>query len=623
MNFNNTWRNYVRTPIKSKNVLLMEEGYRLVNLLAESKKKLAKGKFEITNEFGVVDILATQLKSQFGPQGMSKYIIFSCKCMEEFYQKFTIKNPEGKHVMKDGYNAMTFFDQVMGLVTDFHRNQQRIEEKDINKYTFDTLTQKLQALPQSSGEKRRHMKDKNLAKKDSELVYNENGIFAVRPLTTQSSCYYGQNPRLTNWCISTKSKLNYFKRYTEQEGKAFVITYFSGIPEGDKDHLITLEFDQDGDLTMIWDAPNKSQNPDDIYEIVERHLKGLQEKESADAIANFRDEPKAMTGAGLESKAFAIVEEIMRESKEWIQHNPPADPEQATERRCQEAERMADEEYEFVSPHWEMGNREPGEPPSVMFYANLEVLWDLDKPEYEDDTGNVLLNKDYRFWRDFESKFSENLQKMGPPWSDMSGEVNCYAEDNYAKLELRFDGYDSYHGDDAEGFEAFCAEDCKAIENRGTQMQELMAAMLDAEAGVDRNRDEDEDDDLLENKFYQGLESQLLGEEKGRSRQRGIYKFYCMIAYNLTAEGERTRGLDDILADMRALPNVTIVTVAVRNQKVAEGRYIAGLAIKFIPSTPGDMNTPENVKARIVRDIKRLVNVHSLFKLSTGLTRLE
>jgi len=600
----------------------MEEGYRLANLLAESKKKLAKGKFEITNEFGDVDTLATQLRSQFGAQGMSKYIMFACKCMEEFYQKFTIKSPEGKHVMKDGYTATTFFDQVMGLITDFHRNQQRIDEKDINKYTFDTLTQKLQALPPSAGERKRYMKDKELAKKDSELVYSDNGIFAVRPLTTQSSCYYGQNPRLTNWCISTKSKLNYFKRYTEQEGKAFVITYFSGIPEGNKDHLITLEFDQDGDLTMIWDAPNKSQDPDDIYEIVERHLKGLQEKESADAIANFRDEPKSMTDAGLESKAFSIVEEILRESKEWIQHNPPPDPEQAIERRCQEAERMADEEYEFVSPHWELGNREPGQPPSVMFYANLEVLWDLDKPEYEDETGNVLLNKDYRFWRDFESKFSENLQKMGPPWSDMSGEINCYTEDNYAKLELRFDGYDSYHGDDAEGFEAFCAEDCRALENRGVQMQELMAAMLDAEAGVDRSQEYD-DDDLYENSFYRNLESRLLGEEKGRSRQRGIYKFYCMIAYSLTAEGEKTRGLDDILADMRALPNVTIVTVAIRNQKVAEGRYIAGLAIKFIPSTPGDMNTPENVKARIVRDIKRLENVQSLFKLSSGLIRLE
>jgi hypothetical protein len=129
---------------------------------------------------------------------------------------------------------------------------------------------------------------------------------------------------------------------------------------------------------------------------------------------------------------------------------------------------------------------------------------------------------------------------------------------------------------------------------------------------------------MTKSNFYDTIKEQLgINEEKGRSRQRGIYKFYCMISYGLTTEGDKARGLDDILADMRALPNVTIVTVAVRNQKIAEGRYIAGLAIKFIPSTPGDMNTPENVKARIVRDIKRLANVQSLFKLSTGLIRLE
>jgi hypothetical protein len=96
-----------------------------------------------------------------------------------------------------------------------------------------------------------------------------------------------------------------------------------------------------------------------------------------------------------------------------------------------------------------------------------------------------------------------------------------------------------------------------------------------------------------------------------------------MISYNITAEGGKSRGLDDILADMRALPNVTIVTVAIKNQKVADGRYIAGLAVKFIPSTPGDMNQPELTKSRVVKDIKRLTNVQSLFKLSAGLTRLE
>ena len=163
------------------------------------------------------------------------------------------------------------------------------------------------------------------------------------------------------------------------------------------------------------------------------------------------------------------------------------------------------------------------------------------------------------------------------------------------------------------------------------QSRKLAIAILQRELGGGEQLElglpaEDEqglDNEIGENTFYADLEKQLLGEEKGRSRQRGIYKFHCMISYNITSDGERARGLDDILADMRALPNVTIVTVAIRNQKVAEARYIAGLAIKFIPSTPGDMNQPEGTKARIVRDIKRLTNVQSLFKLSTGLIRIE
>ena len=127
---------------------------------------------------------------------------------------------------------------------------------------------------------------------------------------------------------------------------------------------------------------------------------------------------------------------------------------------------------------------------------------------------------------------------------------------------------------------------------------------------------------MTKDKFYGNIE-ETITEEKGRSRQRGIYKFYCMLSYGLTLEENKTRGLDDILADLRALPNVTIVTVVVKNQKIAEGRYIAGLSLKFIPSIPGQFRSPEDVKTRIVRDIKRLGNVQNVFKVSSGLERLE
>jgi len=127
---------------------------------------------------------------------------------------------------------------------------------------------------------------------------------------------------------------------------------------------------------------------------------------------------------------------------------------------------------------------------------------------------------------------------------------------------------------------------------------------------------------LTKSQFYNKIE-ETINEEKGRSRQRGIYKFYCMLSYGLTLEENKTRGLDDILADLRALPNVTIVTVVIKNQKIAEGRYIAGLSVKFIPSVPGQFRSPEDVKSRITRDIRRLANVQSIFKVSAGLERLE
>jgi hypothetical protein len=129
---------------------------------------------------------------------------------------------------------------------------------------------------------------------------------------------------------------------------------------------------------------------------------------------------------------------------------------------------------------------------------------------------------------------------------------------------------------------------------------------------------------MTKDKFYDSIKESLkIKEEKGRSRQRGIYKFYCMLSYSLTIDQNRSRGLDDILADLRALPNVTIVTVVIKNQKVAEGRYIAGLSIKFIPSVPGQFSSPEDSKSRILRDLKRLKNVQNIFKVSAGFERLE
>jgi hypothetical protein len=68
---------------------------------------------------------------------------------------------------------------------------------------------------------------------------------------------------------------------------------------------------------------------------------------------------------------------------------------------------------------------------------------------------------------------------------------------------------------------------------------------------------------------------------------------------------------------------VTIVTVVVSNRKIAEERYISGLSVKFIPSIPGAISSPENSKARIIKSIKAINNVDRIFKVSTSFERIE
>ena len=114
----------------------------------------------------------------------------------------------------------------------------------------------------------------------------------------------------------------------------------------------------------------------------------------------------------------------------------------------------------------------------------------------------------------------------------------------------------------------------------------------------------------------------FLKEERGRSRQRGVYKFLFMIGYTIST-GKKQRGLDDIATDIRALPNVTIVSIIQGNQSVGERQYVAGISLKFVASNPGQFSNPEDTKMQILRTIRKLKNVNRIYKVSPGIERVE
>lgn len=621
MNFNNTWRNYVAKPTKSKGRLLGEQIFREYKLLAEGKRDDAKKIAPIANHYGTVDIMAQQLRNQFGDKGMAKYIMFGAREIEEAYKQSYVpsRDREGNTTYKrrEGHENVVItrvFEDILATIVKFHTSQNRLEQKDINKYTLRSLRRTLDNLPESETARKKRLKDKAEADKNSEMVYSQNGIMAVRPLTTQASCYFGHNPRLTTWCISTKSKRNYFDQYTKEEGKAFVIVRFFGIPEDDPSHIISMQWSGPGEpeFEMYWDAPNESQNPDDLFGVVRQHVEGM-----------YPDDEEEW-----EDLTEELHDALYQAAEETVFDNPPDDPGDMTAQKCERIEDEFDEKSQFTNLYWEVDQDTFQTEGYVSVFYGARTIIQLD-PEHHGVPKEVISKADRQVWRSLERKLEMLSERAGLYQFE---DYNLYNESGVSSgvvmLELKHVAGNETAGFTLEGFEEF-ANDTLAIEREDAMMTRKIAIGLlqdtfsGEEKGLPAADEQGLDNEINENTFYKALEKQLLGEEKGRSRQRGIYKFHCMISYNITAGADKSRGLDDILADMRALSNVTIVTVAIKNQKVAEGRYIAGLAVKFIPSTPGDMNQPELTKARIVRDIKRLENVQSLFKLSAGLTRLE
>ena len=591
MNFNNTWRNYVAKPLKPKLTPLMEQYLASRQLILEGRLSIAKTAAPKADESGAIDDMLMSLKSEFGERDAGKYLLFAAIALEQGYSQ--------------DIDPSKRFKDVLELLVNFHMNQnrkvnrvyqERLPQRDINKYNFRTLTNALYA---ASG--------KQHADENAEFVYKANGVSALRPLTTRAACFLGGEGR-ENWCITRTEKKNFFSKYTEEESKAFVLVKLDGIPVGSVNHQIVLQFSGPGEpeLEMWWDGENENHGDGKLEVVMREHIEGM----GPDFQIELQDDYFETAGSG--EPEHDLFLDLHSAAFEVVKMNPPEDILPRIERQAEEEAAAFRAQTQNVELRYEV-KRDLADEISVFFEADLELEF------YDERFEEFLKDKDKNFY----AKLGQDLQT----YMEQTGMANLRLKDFYERegsimVELGIsDGAAvAQEGYNLEGFVSFLMDAKDAEQTDGPDIENALTQMIAARA---KNEGVEQLDNQNENTFYKDLEKQLLGEEKGRSRQRGIYKFHCMVAYTLTTEGDRSRGLDDVLADLRALPNVTIVTVAIRNQKIAEGRYIAGLAIKFIPSVPGDMNQPEQVKARIVRDIKRLENVQSLFKLSAGLIRLE
>ena len=277
--------------------------------LLEARYKDVKAKYSQYKD--LVDAARDYIKGKLGDKGVSKYILY---IMRETHQM--LGKPETfEEVLEAGperSEVETLMFDLIDTVEKFEKNTARIKEKDIYKLNAAQLEKIIDDLPKSRSEKGK--KEKEQAIEGSQIVYEDDDMFAVRPYTTNASCYYGKN---TRWCISATQAYNYFDEYTSK-GRGFVMVRMENLKEDDPNKKIAIVYDDGGEFEEAYDAPDDQMGYIELRNAVAQNWAAGEEGLSVDPQRAYDalDEDDA-------EKVQEILDKLMNAGSANILDNPP------------------------------------------------------------------------------------------------------------------------------------------------------------------------------------------------------------------------------------------------------------------------------------------------------------
>jgi len=368
----------------------------LDSLLLEARVKDVKAKYPILTASGWIEWGRQALTDSISAKAVSKYLMWFAYSID--FQFDIEKSPDRDNVepedLKDNTDILQIAEVMIDLLAKFERNKGRIEEKDIYKYNPNQLQKAVEALAPSRSEK--DAQEQEEAIEGSEIVYEDNGIFAVRPYDENASCFYGKN---TRWCISATESYNHFLDYTK-EGNAFVMVRFNNLPENNQYRRIAIVFDDLGAYRTAFDAPDDEIDlemvGDAIHANITAPLKVPPHTETGwEVIA---DQPEALElwtrNGGMEKgdpdeikmKAETTLKQLLRACTENVMDNPPSDSaeeliEDKVDELLKEYQDDPTEKYVYVHAEVLEGGR-------VYFSSGFDIPVSseiLEKVEDEDD----------------------------------------------------------------------------------------------------------------------------------------------------------------------------------------------------------------------------------------------
>ena len=150
-------------------------------------------------------------------------------------------------------------DELISVISTYHRNLQKLSRRDIN--DFESLGE-LRAYLEEELSKTSKSQQKKTAKKDVEVLYEDENFLLAHPRSTQASCFLGVG---TRWCISATQTTNHFFQYSADNNFFYILINkkLSGqkLPES----KFALQFNKKNNkLETIWNANDEQISKEDF-----------------------------------------------------------------------------------------------------------------------------------------------------------------------------------------------------------------------------------------------------------------------------------------------------------------------------------------------------------------------
>ena len=148
------------------------------------------------------------------------------------------------------------------------------------------------------------------AKESTDYLHDDDDYMIVRPLSEDSSCYYGRG---TKWCISATQSRNYFAQYTG-EGTGFYFVLFKHLPQQDPYKKLALVFTASSESPEeVFDAADDEVGTDAITEAAIHNVLAAGLKEAA------ADHLKSVKGEARVSMFKSLFDNLIEEYNDFSQ----------------------------------------------------------------------------------------------------------------------------------------------------------------------------------------------------------------------------------------------------------------------------------------------------------------